>query len=349
MPDVGDVPDRMAAAVLKGPGRIEVEAVPVPVLGDDDVLVAVELCGICGSDLHLVLDGWGQPGGWPGHEWVGTVAAVGPAVTTWRPGDVVVGGPAARCGTCHMCRAGRPSLCTERDTPGIHAEQGGFATYTAARADELLGLPPGIEPRAAALAEPLAVALHGITQAGLEPGRRVLVFGAGPIGALTIAALRASGIDDVGAVEPAPSRQVLARAVGATSVRHPDELVVPSIAEPGLVVDDAVDVVLECSGKAAAMEAGLAQLVRGGTLVLVGAGIEPPRFDPNRILLNELVITGAFTYDGDGFERALELLHSGTMPLEALLEPGEVPLEGLLDAMRGLAEGRLAGKVLVRP
>jgi threonine dehydrogenase-like Zn-dependent dehydrogenase len=97
------------------------------------------------------------------------------------------------------------------------------------------------------------------------------------------------------------------------------------------------------------MEAGLSQLVRGGTLVLVGAGIEPPRFDPNRILLNELVITGAFTYDKDGFEQALQLLASGAIPIDALLEPDDVPLDGLLDAMRDLAEGRLAGKVLVRP
>ena len=130
---------------------------------------------------------------------------------------------------------------------------------------------------------------------------------------------------------------------------HPDELVVPSIAEPGLVVDGAVDLVLECSGHRKAMEAGLAQLVRGGTLVLVGAGIDPPRFDPNRILLNELVITGAFTYDGGGFEEALALLASGALPTDALLEPGDVPLDGLLDAMKALAEGRLAGKVLVRP
>jgi (R,R)-butanediol dehydrogenase/meso-butanediol dehydrogenase/diacetyl reductase len=137
--------------------------------------------------------------------------------------------------------------------------------------------------------------------------------------------------------------------VGATAVRHPDELEVPSIAEPARVVAGAVDVVLECSGRAAAMEAGLAQLVRGGMLVLVGAGMEPPRFDPNRILLNELVITGAFTYDADGFDRALALLAGGTLPVDALLEPGTVALDGLLDAMRALAEGRLAGKVLVRP
>ncbi len=346
---MGELPERMSAAVLRGPGRVDISEVAVPEVGPDDVLVAVELCGICGSDLHMVLDGWGAPGSWQGHEWIGTIAAVGDAVTRWQTGDVVVGGPTVRCGTCAMCVAGRPSLCETRDTPGIGPEQGAFATYKVSAADEVLPLPTGLDRRAAALAEPLAVALHGIHQGRAEPGQRALVLGAGPIGALTIAALRALGIDDITCAEPSPLRQSLATTVGATRVLHPDDLVVPSIAEPGLVVDGAVDLVLECSGKARAMEAGLAQLVRGGTLVLVGAGIESPRFDPNRILLNELVITGAFTYDGGGFEQALELLASGSLPIDSLLERDEVPLDGLLDAMRGLAEGRLAGKVLVRP
>jgi (R,R)-butanediol dehydrogenase/meso-butanediol dehydrogenase/diacetyl reductase len=297
----------------------------------------------------MVLEGWGTPGSWQGHEWIGTIAAVGDAVTRWRPGDVVVGGPLPRCGKCAMCEAGRPSLCRGRDTPGVGLEQGAFATYKRSHADQVLPLPDGLEPRAAALTEPLAVALHGIAQGGARPGQRVLVLGAGPIGALTIAALRAKGIDDVRCAEPSPRRRELATAVGATRALDPADLVVPSIAEPGHIVDDAVDLVLECSGKARAMEAGLAQLVRGGTLVLVGAGIEPPRFDPNRILLNELVVTGSFEYSADGFPQALELLASGTLPVDHLLEPDDVPLDGLLDAMRDLAEGRRAGKVLVQP
>ncbi len=346
---MGDVPARMPAAVLKGPGKLAVEDVPVPALGPADVLVEVDHCGICGSDLHMVLEGWGQPGSVPGHEWTGHVVAVGADVARWQPGDAVVGGPALRCGACPACQAGRPSLCAERDTPGIGLEQGAFARYKAAPGDELLARPDGICARAAALTEPLAVALHGITRSGVQAGQRVLVAGAGPIGALSIAALRALGVDDIVCVEPGERRQALAASVGAGEVRHPSDLDVPNMAEPGRVVDGAVDVVLECSGKAAAMEAGLAQLVRGGTLVLVGAGIEPPRFDPNRILLNELVITGAFNYDADGFDRALELLAAGSLPVDQLLEAQDVPLDGVLDAMRGLVDGTLAGKVLVRP
>jgi 2-desacetyl-2-hydroxyethyl bacteriochlorophyllide A dehydrogenase len=339
----------MPAAVFKGAGELSVEQVPVPEIGADDVLVAVELCGICGSDLHMVLEGWGVPGSWHGHEWMGTIAAVGDAVTRWKAGDPVVGGPGVRCGTCRMCLANRPSLCEASGTPGIGMERGAFATYKLTPANQVLPMPEGLDRRAAALAEPLAVALHGIHQGGTKPGDRVLVFGAGPIGALSIAALRATGVDDVRCVEPAPSRQELAAKVGATAVVDPGALDVPNMAEPMRIVDDAVDVVLECSGKAKAMEAGLGQLRRTGRLVLVGAGIERPRFDPNRILLNELVITGANTYDHDGFEQALALLASGALPTDHLIEPDEVPLGGVLDAMRDLAEGRRAGKVLVRP
>ena len=112
---------------------------------------------------------------------------------------------------------------------------------------------------------------------------------------------------------------------------------------------DAVDVVLECSGKKAAMEAGFSQLRRGGTLVLVGAGIEPPTFDPNRLLLNELTVCGSFVYDAGGFEAALDLLASGAFDVDLLIDPTDVPLEGVGDALLGLASGSIAGKVMVRP
>jgi threonine dehydrogenase-like Zn-dependent dehydrogenase len=129
----------------------------------------------------------------------------------------------------------------------------------------------------------------------------------------------------------------------------PDELDVPPFGDPGRIVDGAVDVALECSGKAPAMEAALTQLVRGGTLVLVGAGIDPPRFDQNRILVNELVVTGSFEYDDGGVGDAVRLLASGTLAVDDLVEPTDVGLPDLLDAMERLATGELAGKVLVAP
>ena len=339
----------MPAAVYKAQGTLAIEDRPVPELGLHDVLLEVDFCGVCGSDLHMIIEGWGTPGTIEGHEYTGTVVATGAAVTQWHPGDRVVGGASVRCGQCEPCRNHRPSLCLERGTPGLDDFQGAFARYKRDKADELLALPDAMSPRVAALTEPLAVALHAITRSGIDHGQSALVFGAGPIGALLIAALRAKGVERVVVVEPSPTRRELGLAVGATDGSSPDELTVFDQADPGGVVADAYDVVFECSGKRAAMEAATSQLKRGGTLVFVGAGIERPRFDPNRILMNELTITGSFVYDEGGFADALDLLATGALPTDLLIEPGEVSLGGLLEAMEGLASGRIGGKVLVSP
>lgn len=346
MPDT--LPATMQAAVLRGTRRVDIEERPVPELGPHDVLLEISHCGVCGSDLHFVLDGWGTSGSIEGHEYSGRVAAVGDAVTRWTPGDLVVGGPSQRCGVCEYCRAGRPSLCERRGAIGEGESewQGAFAQYKRSTDAELLALPDGMTLRAAALTEPLAVALHGMSRAGLRAGQRLLVTGAGPIGTLSVAAAVARGVTDIVVSEPSPVRRALAEALGATVVA-PDQLVTP--ASPNSVVDDGFDVALECSGRADAMEAALGQLRRAGTLVLVGAGIVPPRFDPNRILLNELVVTGAFTYDAGGFEAALELLASPTFPVSLLVDDDDVPLTGLFDAIERLAAGEVAGKIMINP
>ena len=337
----------MRAAVYLGDRQVEVEERPVPPLGPHDVLLEVSHCGVCGSDLHVVLEGWGRAGSIGGHEFSGRVAATGSDVSGWRLGDEVVGGPSVRCGVCEYCRAGRPSLCVGREPIGEGGGwQGAFADYVRVPEGELLRVPPGLSLRHAALAEPLAVALHGMTRAGVQPGQRVLVTGGGPIGSLSVAALIARGITDVVVSEPSPVRRELCGRLGATTVA-PEQLLTPR--SPNVLVDDPFDAALECSGHAVAMEVALAQLKRAGTLVLVGAGIKPPRFDPNRILLNELVITGAFTYDADGFPAALEMLAGPGFPLDLLVEAEDVPLTGLRSAIEQLGAGTVPGKVLIAP
>jgi 2-desacetyl-2-hydroxyethyl bacteriochlorophyllide A dehydrogenase len=343
------LPSTMRAAVYNGKLDVTVEDRPLPKVGPHDVLLQVSHCGICGSDLHFVIEGWGTPGSIEGHEYSGRVVAIGDAVTKWKVGDEVVGGPGLRCGTCEYCVGGRPSLCTGRnsfdDDEETH-DDGAFAEYTCLHEDRLRRIPDGITLREAALAEPLAVALHGLTNGGVQPGHRVLVTGCGPIGALSTAAALAQGVKEVVVSEPHPKRRALAEKLGATAVT-PDTLVTPDF--PSRIVDEPFDVVLECSGHSDGMEAGLGQLKRAGTLVLVGAGMRRPRFDNNRILMNELVITGAFIYDADGFERALELLGSPDFPTEALIEPDDVPLDGLVDAIQDLHHGQLAAKVMITP
>ena len=281
--------------------------------------------------------------------WSGVVRVLGAGVDQWSPGDVVVGGPTPRCGRCRRCREGRPSQCEQRGA-GVDEHLGGaFARFVLSDARALRRVPPGLPARAAALAEPLAVALHAVTSARLVPGDDVMIFGAGPIGALALAALVAGGTHGVTVVEPSPARRELAARLGAGRVVTPGELEQFPPWEPERLAAGAVDAVLECSGKKAAMEVGLHQLRRGGRLVLVGAGMEQPTFDPNRILLNELEVCGSFVYDADGFERALELLGSGALPVDLLVEEEDVTLDGLPGALAGLADGSIAGKVMVVP
>jgi (R,R)-butanediol dehydrogenase/meso-butanediol dehydrogenase/diacetyl reductase len=341
----------MKAAVYKGPGHIDVEDRPDPNPGAGRVVVEVSHCGICGTDLHLLLEGWGQPGLVAGHEYSGKVAALGAGVEGWSVGDPVAVDPQSACGDCPQCVAGRPSLCRARDAAAALNGQGAFARFTDVTPQQLHRVPDSLDLRTAALTEPLAVALHAVTLASIVargPQARALVTGAGPIGMLVVAALVAEGIDDVTVSEPGERRRSAASAAGARQTVTPDELP-DAPAMPDAVVEGAFDAVIECSGRADVMESALGLLAPAGTLVITGTGLQRPRFDQMRILLNELVVTGSYNYDDDGFERALALLASGVIPADQLLQGDDIGLDEIVPAMESLARGERAGKVLVRP
>jgi 2-desacetyl-2-hydroxyethyl bacteriochlorophyllide A dehydrogenase len=341
------LPDTMQVAVYKKPRVLEIEERAVPALEPDEVLLEISHCGICGSDLHLVLEGMGRPGSVGGHEYSGRIVATGVGVSEWKLGDEVVGAGAPSCGTCAYCTAGRPSLCTARAEYGGGESLGAFAGYKKLHSNELIRIPAGVGIREAALAEPLAVAMHAVTVGAAAVGQRVLVTGAGPIGLLIIAVLAARGVEDITVSEPSEVRRAAAARVGARTLTLPEELDSPPM--PFSVVDEPFDLALECSGNPRAMQSALGQLRRMGKLVLVGAGMHRPKFDHNRILMNELVVTGAYCYDANGFENALELLASGTLPTEHLIEPTDVPLVDLFGALEALERQELAGKVMIVP
>lgn len=228
---------------------------------------------------------------------------------------------------------------------------GAFATHVVRARRGLLAVPPGLEARVAALAEPLAVALHGLSRAGLGEGSTpvdVLILGAGPIGALAAAVAVVRG-HRVTVAEPWPARAELARRVGVAGVLHPSDLTVFSMVEVDAVSDPAYDVVIETSGRASAMEAGFCQLRRGGRMVLVGTGAERPRFDPNRFVVMELTVSGSFIYDANGMLDALGMLAAGVLPVDVLIDEAEFGLEGVAVAAGQLASGELVGKVMIRP
>src|SRR5690348_2736231 len=250
----GVLPVTMPVAVFMGFRDVAVEERPTPAPGPGEVLLEVSHCGICGSDLHFLLEWGGKQGAIEGHEYSGRIAAIGAGVTGWAVGDAVVDGPSERCGRCEYCLANRPSLCVERNRVGADDTgwQGAFARYTKVRATDLLRVPDGLAMRHAALTEPLAVALHGITRAGgARPGTRWLVTGGGPIGYLSVAALKALGVDDVVVSEPHEKRRALCERLGARTVL-PEELTIPPM--PHDLVDEPFDAVLECSGNRTAME-----------------------------------------------------------------------------------------------
>jgi threonine dehydrogenase-like Zn-dependent dehydrogenase len=347
----------MRVAVIEGPGRIAIRDADVPHPGDSQVLVRVGWCGICGTDLHGALEGWMPPGTIGGHEWSGTVAAVGPGVTQWSDGDLVVGGP-PWCGTCEWCRTGRPAMCVAdpiRSTGLGHGDGidlgGAFADYLLADASTLHPVPDGLDLRVAALSEPLAVALHGISIANLPDdlsSLHILVSGGGPLGQLVIAALRAAGAPDVTVSEPSAVRRTQALAAGATSALAPQDLpTAPAL--PTEAHQDGFHVVFETSGADVAVSTALALLRPIGTLVLLGTGAFEVRLDAMRILLNELVVTGAYCYDAGGIDAALALLASGRLPLDVLMSPDDVGLDDLLDTMNRLHAGEIPTKALVRP
>jgi 2-desacetyl-2-hydroxyethyl bacteriochlorophyllide A dehydrogenase len=335
----------MPAAVYVGDGRIEVDEVPRPEPGPGEVLVEIAACGICGSDLHMVLEGYARPGAILGHEWSGIVAQA-PKGSGWSAGDRVVGNAAPGCGECRPCRRGRPSVCMRRASADFAGYRGAFCQYKTAAADGLIRIPDALETRPAALAEPTAIALHALRLADVRPEDRVLVTGAGPVGLLIIAVLRAQGISDITVSEPSPIRRQQAFDVGATRVVTPDTLGEPPMTQP---VAEPFAVAFECSGHASAAETALGQLDYAGTLVIVGTGFEPPRFNQNRLIIFELEVIGAYNYNDDGFGPAVDLLGSGTLPLRSLIEPTDIPLSEVMDAMERLARGEIPSKVMVQP
>jgi 2-desacetyl-2-hydroxyethyl bacteriochlorophyllide A dehydrogenase len=339
--------DRMPAAVYLGDGEIAVRELDVPALSATDALVEVSHCGICGTDLHLVLERYARPDSVLGHEWAGTIAALGADVRGWEIGARVVQDPLPGCGECRACLRGRSAVCLRREPPDLlDFTRGAFCRYKVVPQSRLLRVPDALSTRAAALTEPTAIAIHTVNLSGATPGDRVLVTGGGPVGLLTTAVLRAQGIDDVTVSEPAPLRRERALAVGATRVVEPGEL---GRAPMGRPVAEPYTIAFECSGHASAVESAFDQLDYAGTLVFVGTGHDMPRINHNRAIVLELTIIAAYNYDIEGFAPALELLASGRLPLDALIEPDDVLLDDVLRTMHRLAAGELPGKVMVRP
>ena len=240
----------MESAIYRSPGDVGVEERPVPDPGPGDVLVEVAYCGVCGSDLHIMIEGWGKPGTVGGHEYSGVVAAVGDGVTSWAPGRRRgVRALPALWGVPALSRGQAVAVRTPRGARR-HRHRRGFARYVLTDARSLLAPARGMSPRVAALAEPLAVALHGITRSGMVAGDS----GHGLRGRVPSArspSLRWWPMDmgPVIVVEPGERRRQLAAELGATEVLEPAELETFPPWQPETQSPRAVDVVLRVLGE----------------------------------------------------------------------------------------------------
>jgi len=340
---------RALAKTRAEPG-LEIIDAPVPTPGPGEVQLRIEAASVCGTDRHIYLwDRWAaeniQTPVILGHELAGRVVAAGAGVTRVREGDLVGVESHLYCGTCAQCRTGSPHLCRNLRVIGAHVN-GGFAEYVVvpeANAVESNGLDPAV----VALQEPMGNAVHA---AFVEPiaGRTVAVTGCGPIGLCAVGIAKAAGATWVVATDTEPYRLELAARMGADLAldgREPDTVARVLEATGG----DGVDVVLEMSGSAAALDQGLRFVTRGGRISLLGIFGEPVAVDLSNLVIEKGVrlhgVFGRRIYDT--WERTQDLLRSGALDVKPIL----THRFDLADWQQGfdLLGSRHAGKVVLIP
>jgi 2-desacetyl-2-hydroxyethyl bacteriochlorophyllide A dehydrogenase len=315
------------AAVLADVGTLAIEERAEPSLADDEVLLDVEACGVCGTDLHILSTPPSHPanvGVVLGHEFVGRVRERGAAVESVAVGDRVAVAPNLWCGECAWCRRGLRNQCERGTTYGIFID-GGLAPLVAVKARACFPISSDLPAHVAALAEPLSTVVHGARQAQAFPGERAVVIGGGPIGALFCALLTLAGAS-VTVVEPVRERAELAAALGAVDVVSPDDV-------GGLEAEIVVDAV--GSQLAAALEV----VARGGRVLLFGMN-EHARAEvaQSRITRDELTVLGSYVGQ-DVLPDAIRLLEQGRIDF-AQLVTHRIAVDELPAAIDELRAGR---------
>jgi 2-desacetyl-2-hydroxyethyl bacteriochlorophyllide A dehydrogenase len=322
----------MRAIVIDRPGIFRVAEVPDPAPRAGQVVVQVEYCGICGTDLHI-LAGEFPPTPYPitpGHEFAGTVVARGPDVKPDLPiGARVAVDPSLYCGYCRRCRAGRDNLCENWAAIGDTVD-GAFAEFVAVPAVNAYRLPDHVDSQYGAMAEPLACAVHGLRRLGPVFGDPVVVIGAGTMGLLLLQVLLASGAGPVAVVDRVSERLEVARKLGADA----------AVTDASALAGERFEVAVDATGVPAAIESAVGLLDRGGRLLVFGVSPAEAaiRVSPFRVYNDELTITGSMAILRS-FGQAVDLLASGAVdPRLMLSEP--LPLEEFGEAVNRVRSGQ---------
>jgi L-iditol 2-dehydrogenase len=320
------------ALLLSEYNRLETVDLPMPRPGPGEVLMRVEACGICGSDVHGYDGTSGRriPPIIMGHEASGTIAAVGPGVTSVHEGDHVAPDSTVYCGECEYCRRGELNLCDRREVLGVSTSEyrrpGAFAEFVTVPARILHPLPENLSFTEAAMVEPLAVAVHAVNLATVPKGGTALVAGAGMIGLLTLQALRVAGCSAVYVLDIEDSRLRLAKELGAS------EVINSKTSDAGaelkrLTGGKGVDVAMEAVGSTPTIRVAIENVRKGGTVGLIGNIASTAEIPLQVVVSRQLRLQGSAASAGE-YPRCIEMLSRG-----------EINLKPLISVVAPLAEG----------
>lgn len=313
----------LKALLLTAPSKLEFTEFPAPVAAEDEVLLRIRACGICGSDIH----GWDgstgrrRPPLIMGHEASGEIVAVGPKVERWRIGDRVTFDSTIYCGKCSYCREGHINLCENRRVVGVapaeFRQHGAFAEYLALPPRILYPLPEALSFTHAAMIEPVSIAVHAVQRVKIAPTDSVVVIGSGMIGLFVIQALRWAGAKRIIAVDLAENRLKLARELGATDTIKSDTVDVA--AEVARLTDGrGADHAFEVVGVSPTFNLAITTLRRGGSLVLVG-NLSPKIEFPLQVVVNrEITLHGSCASSGE-YPLCLDLISRGVIRVDPMI------------------------------
>lgn len=343
----------MKALLLKKYMELEYTDMPEPTISDEEVLVRVGACGICGSDIHGVDGSTGRrvPPLIMGHEAAGVIEAVGSKVSPWKPGDRVTFDSMVSCGKCHFCRKGQTNLCDNRQVMGVstgeYRRHGAFAEYVAVPQHILYAVPDSVPLEHAAMVEPVSVGVHAVAISPVQMGDTALVVGAGMIGLLTIQAARAAGCTRVFAVDLDDHKLATAKEVGADATINPKQVdAVAQIKE--LTNGRGVDLALECVGATDPVNTAILATRKGGTVTLVGNITPKIEINLQSVVTREVRLQGSCGSNGE-YPACMDLMGRGLIRVQPIMS-AKAPLSEGVEWFRKLYnhEGNLM-KVVLQP
>lgn len=333
-----------AAVTVAGDAALEIQELPDPTPEPGDLVLEVDACGICGSDLHLSQTYRDYAGVVFGHEFCGKVVAVGTEAEGYAEGDWVVGFPLAGCRKCAACLAGNPAKCPSMLLSGVQ-RPGGYAQYVPVGAAESFKLPREIDPSLGALVEPLAVAHHALDRTPREPGEPILVLGGGPVGAAVALWARVLGASEVVVSDPQAGRRQLAERLGAAVVDPSQDDVAEAFTR---ITGSAPKVVVECVGLPGLLQHATEVVAMDGHVTLAGACVAPETFTPVVATSKELILQFVLYYRRRDFAQTLHHLTSGRLD-PAPLVTDHIALDAVPDRFEALMRPGTDCKVLIRP